>query len=206
MSDSLTPKAWADFIRHLAEDEEQAGLEYERLRNIAVKFFAWRGCPDPITLANITLDRVIRRYNQGVPIVNLGGYVRGVALHVYQESLQGPVETDELPEDLAADDEAEAEEGREANERQMECMEKCMADLPAEDRDLLRKFFEGRGHARARSREELAQSKSLTRSGLGTHVHRIRKRLRKCRDACLRGAPAALKRTSFPRPVKTGEG
>lgn len=188
MADSLTPIAWAEFISHLAEDEEQAGLEYERLRNLAIKFFAWRGVPDPITLANITLDRVIRKYSEGVSIVNLNGYVRGVAVHVYQEWLKGPVETDELPEDLQTEE--DDPEGQEADELRMECMRQCVTALPPEERTLLYEFFEGRGRERAQRREELARSKSLTRSGLGTLVHRIRKRLKECRDRCLR-RPAA---------------
>jgi DNA-directed RNA polymerase specialized sigma24 family protein len=183
MADSLTPKAWAKFIRHLAEDEGQAGLEYERLRYLAIKFFAWRGCPDPIHLANITLDRVIRRYGEGVDIVNLNGYVRGVAVHVYQEWLQGPVETGELPEDLPAEEGEEDEDG--TDELKMACMKECIAALPPEDRNLLHEFFDGCGRARARSREELARRTNLTRSGLGTLIHRIRKQLKKCRDKCL---------------------
>lgn len=189
MADSLNPTAWAKFIRHLAEDEEQAGLEYERLRSLAVKYFAWRGCPDPINLANITLDRVIRRYDEGVNIVNLKGYLRGVALHVYQEWLAGLVETVDLPEDLPAEEEEEADED-EADDRKMVCMKECIAALPPEDRDLLYEFFEGRAGARARNREALARRKNLSRSGLGTLIHRIRKRLKKCRGNCLRGLTA----------------
>jgi len=77
-----TQKAFDKLLQQLGTNREDAGKEYEILRVKLVRFFEWRGCDAADFRADQTIDRVMRRIDEGQVISNLMGYVYGVAKRV----------------------------------------------------------------------------------------------------------------------------
>jgi hypothetical protein len=74
-----TKRALDEFFVYLSPDREEAGRKYEVLRTRLVRFFEWRGCNLPDVRTDQTIDRVIRKINEGQVISNLTPYFLTVA-------------------------------------------------------------------------------------------------------------------------------
>src|SRR5262245_36440925 len=83
----LTPAAFERLLSALAQDRESAAVEYERLRGRLVGLIGWWGASGSEDLADMTLDRVARKLEEGavVPAGSFGAYVRGVARMIFYE-------------------------------------------------------------------------------------------------------------------------
>jgi hypothetical protein len=75
----LTPAAFEKFLSAFGPNREQAGYEYERLRHRLVKLFEWDKCLFPEEGADETINRVIRKLDDGEVIENLQAYSTSVA-------------------------------------------------------------------------------------------------------------------------------
>src|SRR5262249_25481905 len=90
MSVGLTETSFEKLLDCLAPDREQAGAAYEALRRKLTRFFEWRGAPYPEEHVDETFNRVARKLEEGVQILNPSGYCSEVARLVLLESLKGP--------------------------------------------------------------------------------------------------------------------
>lgn len=195
----LTADAFAALLENLHPDRERAGTEYERIRQKLLKFFKWRGCSDPEEYADRTIDRVARRIMEGAELRVRDAYLffHGVALNVLKEHWRGPAPDsgtlDDLPPSLSpADDPAEIrerEERRQDQERQLECLDGCLQTLPAESRELVKKYHQSEGRAKIEGRKELAALLKIPLNALRIRVFRIRTELEVCVDSCLMKFP-----------------
>lgn len=169
------------------------------------KFFECRGCSSPRELADDTINRVGRRLAEGEQIqpAALSGYLYGVARNVFREYLRNPetatlsIETlapsQHPSQDPHAADEVAA--ARRKLERQLECLETCLEQLPPETRKLVVSYYdEG---AAIEHRHLLAQSLGVTSEALRVRVHRIRRTLEQCVSDCLSRKPIAETESSF---------
>jgi DNA-directed RNA polymerase specialized sigma24 family protein len=196
----LTPDAFEILLVNLHVERERAGEEYERIRQKLLKFFKWRGCHDPEGYADRTIDRVARRIMDGVELRVRDRYLffHGVALNVLKEHWRGPRRDsdtiDDLPPSLSpADDPAEIrerEEGRQEQERRLECLGECLQTLSAEGRELVTKYHQSEGRAKIEGRKELAALLKIPLNALRIRVFRIRTELEGCVEGCLRRLPA----------------
>ena len=87
---TLSAEALARFLAGLDPDSDRAGEKYESLRLTLMKFFDWRGAHFPEELADETINRVIRKIDEGETIRDLPTYCHGVARLVLLEKLKGP--------------------------------------------------------------------------------------------------------------------
>src|SRR5688500_12054707 len=83
---TLSQSSFDQFLGHLHSDRQQAGNEYQALRERIVRFFEWRACLDSETLADEAFDRVIRKVSQGEDILDIARYTFGVAKLLLLES------------------------------------------------------------------------------------------------------------------------
>ena len=67
-----------------------------------------------------------------------------------------------------------------------QCLKYCLETLEPSDRDLFERYFEGEGRARIVARQKLAEELKLTPNALRIQAHRIRKRMRKCMEECIK--------------------
>ena len=73
-------------------------------------------------------------------------------------------------------------------EKEDRCLKHCLETLEPSDRDLFERYFEGEGRARIIARQKLAEELKLTPNALRIQAHRIRKKMRKCMEECIKRA------------------
>src|SRR5215468_994222 len=129
---ALSAEALAGFLACLDPDSDRAGEKYESLRLALMKFFDWRGAHFPEECADETLNRVIRKIDDGESIRDIPTYCHGVARLVLLEKLKGPesrrADFEGLPPAALV-----APNPEEKNEKR-DCFEQCLKELPFENR------------------------------------------------------------------------
>jgi DNA-directed RNA polymerase specialized sigma24 family protein len=184
----LTAQAFERLLDALDPDRDRAGEKYEALRSRLIQFFCWRGSPTPEEDADSTLDRVVRRLEQGEAIDRIEHYAHGVAKLVLLESLRRR-ERDHAGRELWL--RAVPAPAAEAEARQA-CLDRCLAGLPADERALILEYYQGDGTSRIRGRQALAARLGLPSEQLRLRAHRIRHRLETCLCRCL-GGPGGVR-------------
>jgi len=179
----LTPEAFEALLRQLAPDRERAGELYEIIRHKLVRLFEWRGCASPEDLADVTFNRVARRLEEGVELraPDPYGYFCGVAHLVYKEVLRKAAREHSA---LARGDwPPPAAEEDEPSDARLECLRRCLAELPPDQRDLVLRYHQGEHNIR--NRQQLAREAGIPMNALRIRVHRVRRKLESCVHACL---------------------
>jgi DNA-directed RNA polymerase specialized sigma24 family protein len=193
----LTREAFDRLLHRLDSDRERAGEKYELIRHKLIKFFDYRGCDTPEQAADETINRVARRIEEGEEIraADAAAYFHGVARNVLREYWARPERRlrplDEVPaaELARAGDVPSPDE--EAEER-WQCLERCLGQLTAGQRDLVTTYYAwGRGE-RIGNRRELCGKLGMTQNALRIRVHRIRLSLERCVAACACGKGAEM--------------
>ena len=131
-SHNLTREGLDRFLARLDPDRQRAGEQYQKLHRKLVKLFEWRGAPCAESLADETIDRVIRRMDE-VDIRDVSLYVLGVAQNVLRESHRATTKSTSLDELPAG---AQLMNSNELAGR-FECLDECMnasADKGTESR------------------------------------------------------------------------
>jgi DNA-directed RNA polymerase specialized sigma24 family protein len=182
----LTSAALDRLLAGLDADPTAAGQKYEHLRRALLKFFTWRGTPEPETSVDETLDRLARRLDAGHTIDDIPAFAYGVAKLVFLErrrqSTAMPVTSDEGLVARAAAAPPEREEVRDT------CLNGCLGELPRDDRDLIVTYYVGAGRDRIQSRARLAATLGLSENALRHRAQRLRDRLRICASSCIEQA------------------
>lgn len=192
---TLTEKAFDGLLLCLDPDRGRAALKYETLRLKLINLFRWNGInQSPEDLADETLDRVARKVDEGEEIKNIHAYVHRVASNVlkeaYRESTHSVQPVESLrPHQSPVYDPAESEhKEREEVEaaHKLECLLRCMQELPAETRRLITDYYHGEKGAKIAARKELAKREGVTAATLRLRAHHVRLKIEKCCERCLR--------------------
>ena len=178
MSREVTQEQFATFLAWLGPEAESAGEEYERFRSRLCLFFARRRCRFPEELADETINRVILKLGEE-RIENRMAYCYGVAKNVYRESLRGERRRAEL------DEAALAAPAPEEPGLTHECLDRCLAELPDEGRDLIIRYFSEEKLAKVELHQCIAKSLQLTQTALRERIYRLKKRLTVCVRECM---------------------
>jgi DNA-directed RNA polymerase specialized sigma24 family protein len=175
---NLSGPAFERLLGALDPDRERAALAYEQLRERVGGLLQWWGSSRAAELADETLDRVARKLEEGAVIApgSLGAYVRGVARMVLRESARHA----EVP---LGDRELNAPDKEENVEAALQCLDRCLDTLGAEDRRTVLRYYEGSRHAE--TRQKIADGLSISMTALRIRVHRLRERLEECVTGCL---------------------
>jgi DNA-directed RNA polymerase specialized sigma24 family protein len=180
---SLTQDAFDQFLSLLDLDRDRAGEIYETLRRNLVHMFIWRGCRDPEAHADETINRVIRKVDEGEEVRDVIAYAHGVArmllLEIFKKQEREPIGIDELPP-LAAQP-AEQDE----SENGVLCLRRCLNRLPEESRQLIVLYYQGERGAKIENRKRLAESLRITLNALRYRAFDLRQRLQGCIERCL---------------------
>lgn len=187
----LSREAWNALLMRLDADPDRAGEKYAVLRLKLMKYFECRGCHTPTELADETINRVARRLGEGEEIraIEPAQYFYGVARNVLREyqdrrikqSVSLPISMQELSptehpwcDPLAMQ---RREEELLQSEHQLECLEQCLAQLPAANRALLLAYYEGESRVRIEKRRALAARLGITGNALKIRISRLREML-----------------------------
>ena len=174
---SLSQEAFDALLDWLDSDREQAGIKYEQIRSRLIKIFTGRGCVDPEDLSDETINRVTSKLNeiQDEFTGDRARYFFGVANKVYMEYLRR--KTPQPPPQTPPDP------GR--AELEHRCLERCIARLDSEDRDLFVRDYGTKGQMQADRRKALADELGISLNALRIRVYRIRTALKECVEKCI---------------------
>jgi len=189
-------KSWiptAGSFRHLLtwldEGVDSGGEKYLEMRRRLVSYFGRKRCRSPDELADETLNRVARRLEEqgGIADTPPVRYCYIVARFVFLEHLRGiehgqaSLETVRAPHRSAFDlaPPKDLNGTTEASERLLDCLDDCLQQLKADDRDLILEYYRGE-RVRIEHRRELAARLGVTANALSIRACRIRDRLEAC--------------------------
>lgn len=173
----LTGEALAKFLACLDQDAERAGARYEAIRLALLKFFDWRGALFPEELADESLNRVIRKIDEGESPRDVQTYCHGVARMVLLESLKRPdirrADIEELDQVAAPKPDAEPDE-------RLARFERCLRELSAESRQLILQYYQDERRLKINNRLSLAEKLGIPLNALRSRAQRIRDKLEEC--------------------------
>jgi DNA-directed RNA polymerase specialized sigma24 family protein len=176
MSGGVSPGAFDRLLTALDSDRDRAGAAYEHLRERTIGLLRWWGAADAEELADVTLDRVARKLDEGATVAegSFGAYVRGVARMIFYESRRRP--------QVQPGDGAYLAPPPSSDPDLLGCLESCLEGLePADRHTVLRYYGEGK---LSEVRKRLADELGVTMTALRIRAHRLRVQLERCVQGC----------------------
>lgn len=173
----LTQEAFDALLDWLDPNRDIAAQKYETVRSRLIKIFACRGCLDAEDLADETINRVTSKLPeiQATYTGEPARYFYGVANKIHLEyTRRKPVPR--LPEPKTDCEQAELEYA---------CLDRCVAKLPPENRELVLSYYQEEKHAKIEHRKHLAKKLGIAANALRIRAHRIRTALEECVKECL---------------------
>ena len=180
----LTKEAFDRFLGRLDVDRDKAGEKYECIRIKLLKYFAWRGSDISDMDSDETINRVVRRIEEGENVYNLNGYIYGVARLVYAESVKKQNRKEELFDDASRHELIIEPDNPETNERQV-CFERCLGYLTKEDREIITGYYQYEKGQKIAYRKQLAIRFGISQNALRLRAYRQRVNLEACVGECL---------------------
>jgi DNA-directed RNA polymerase specialized sigma24 family protein len=124
------------------------------------------------------LDRFARRLNVGENVERPISYVLGIARRVLLETKSTNLVTLPSVEREAPGDAAPEDAG-------IDCLERCLEELPPEIRALLLEYYSAEASERIRLRQRMADRLGLTLNALRNRALHLRRSLEVCVNQCL---------------------
>lgn len=187
----LTDKGYFLLLRQLDPIPAEAERQFTLLRRRLLCWFEQRRCAWPDELADETLSRVAQRLAEGLEIQNVTSYALGVAGFVHLEYLRNPAHThhslDDAPHvmNLVSQANADPVEAELASAR-LECLERCLARLSPEERELMLAYYQDSWQQQTAQRKTLAERFGVAPSSLRSRAHRLRQKLEASVQRCLK--------------------
>src|SRR5262245_41147908 len=152
---SLTQQAFDGLLTALGPDRGTAADRYLDIRRNLVRLFEWRGCPTPDEYADEAINRCARKLGEGEEIRDVATYCIGIArmlvLEMSRERAKEPRPLDNAPEPHASPEPLGDPEFR------MECLQRCLGQLSAENRKLILHYYQGEKDEKIKNRKGLME-------------------------------------------------
>lgn len=187
---ALTENAFARLLQWLDDGRDSRGETYLEMRRRLVAYFDRRNRPAADLLADETFDRISQTLETSgsIAVTPPARYCYVVARFVLLEDVRREARSvpfDEarsaVPADFARG--AEAAESL-ARDRSFECLDRCLLNLKAEQRELVIEYYRDAKRQKIDGRRELARRMGISMNALGIRLCRIRGLLETCVDAC----------------------
>ena len=174
---TLDAEALGRFLLLLDNDISQAAKRYERLRLKLIHLFEWRGAVFAEDLADETLNRVIRRFEQGVDLdaSSVQRFSAGVAHRVFLEHLREVRRRSPAPP--AETHPPWVARGRQTTDLRLRHLDGCLARLSADERALILRYYGGEPSQRMARRRKMAEELDIQPGHLRIRAFRIRNKL-----------------------------
>lgn len=178
---ALTKEEFDRFIEWLDEDRDQAAAKYEVNRRRLITFFNCRGCNDPDSLADETINRVIRKLPSFSPTDEKAKIFYGFAKFVYLEQLRiiDPVPLTEFLK-------LEVLPGIDIEQEHIyQCLGLCLQKQPSERQKMFTAYYLVEKNEKVEHHRKLAEEIGLTIDGLRKRIFDLKKKLGDCIKNCL---------------------
>jgi DNA-directed RNA polymerase specialized sigma24 family protein len=185
--------AFASLLLRLRGDDE-AGVAYEVLRRRLTRYFRLHVPAEADELADIAIDRLARRVDEGVTVDNVALYALGIARLVLLEARarharQQLAEAD--PTAWPEIEDADAAQARMLDERATTALSACLDEAGSSARAMILHYYAADGGERIRMRQQLARTLGISVNALRNRALRLRDALEDCvRDRLDRDAPS----------------
>lgn len=180
---TLSETSFDKFLAVLDSNRERAGQKYEELRNRLVKFFEWRACQFADDLADETLDRMIRKIDQGEQINDYVNYSYGVARLLYLEAVKKQNKEQAVIINMPVIEEP-------TEDSQLDCLETCLQKLSETSRTMILHYYRDDKQAKIDYRKKLAEKFNISLNAMRIKTLRIRAKLEECVFKCLKNNAA----------------
>ncbi len=181
----LTQDKFDLLLDWLDSDRERAGIIYGEIQQQMIALLIWRGCTEPERLADRAMDIVADKISRGeVEKSDKRGqrsYCKRVAVHLHQDTRRRVYTEVPLPDAIAAEDFSITND---ETEQMSECLDKCLAELTPNNRDLVLQYHQEEKQEKIDLRKSLAQKFGLTAVALRVRIHRIIEFLEHCAVTC----------------------
>jgi DNA-directed RNA polymerase specialized sigma24 family protein len=182
----ITQEDLARLLGWLAPDEDEAAQKYEEIRKGLIKFFYFRGCADPETLADETFNRVSVK----IAAVEFDGNVKQIT---YFYSFASKIFLEDLTErkKIAAKSKQivlkfeKKDKLDKPNNPGSVCLETCLKKHPPQERQILLRYYSFRKNEKTEMRKKLADEQGINLEYLHTKISRLRKTVGDCLRKCL---------------------
>ena|SRR5258708_29347922 len=181
----LSQDSFGALLDFLDADRDRAAKEYNIIRLRLIKLFSFRGCPEAEELSDETINRVAAKVSEisksyhGDPARYFYAVAQKVHLEYLRKSAQMRISSDsETRNDslmVALED----------IEPVSQCLSRCLEQLPADNRDLVLRYYLRETQSTLDHRKKLATELGIAVNALRIRAHRIRLALRQCIDKCL---------------------
>ena len=162
-----------------------AAERYEQVRAKLTRFFEWRGCVFPDEPADETINRVIRRIDEGEEVRDPGTYCYGVARLVLLEVLKRQAKERTASEEFHRAVPAGRRRRRRSSSGSAACAAAWTRCRPAQQ-DLVREYHRGEGSEKIDRRKQLARVSGIGMNALRIRAFRLSDRLQGCVAGCVR--------------------
>jgi RNA polymerase sigma factor (sigma-70 family) len=177
-------------LRWLDEGRDSGGARYVEMRRRLVTYFDRKNCEHPDDLADETLNRVMRRFQEETSLGNTppARYCYIVAKFVFLEHLRQPKRADsdgEMLERIPANATSVPSAGDPNRyENLLDCLDCCLQKLDPQDRAMILEYYVGEQRAKIESRRSIAAKLGLTMNAVSIRACRIREKLEACMKTC----------------------
>jgi DNA-directed RNA polymerase specialized sigma24 family protein len=185
--------AFAALLRRLRGDDD-AGVAYERLRSRLIRYFRLHVPAEADELADVAIDRLARRVDEGVEVANVPLYALGIARLVLLEARaryarRQLAESD--PTGWPDDEDPDTAESHALDERAATALVACLDEAGEAARSMIVDYYAADGGERIRVRKRLADELGVSINALRNRALRLREALEACmRKRLLRTTPA----------------
>jgi len=181
---SLTQQAFDGLLSTLDPDRDTAAGRYLTIRRNLVRLFEWRGCPTPEEYADEAINRCAKKIGEGEQIRDVPTYCIGIArMLVLEMSRERAKEA--RPLEKAPEPHTMPPEPGQDQEFHMECLRRCLEQLPPENRNLILHYYQGDKNEKIKTRKGLLQTLGVPASTLRMRALRLREALHTCSENCV---------------------
>lgn len=183
----LTKENFDALLTWFSPNREEAGVKYEEIRNGLIRFFSFKGCNDAEILADETINRVAKKFDQ-LDTDNKNKHITffyGFASKIYLEYLHKLNKREVQFETNLHSNTEITYQPDEIVEEKHQCLEKCLAKLSETDRVLMVQYFSKEKSAKIEHRRKLAEQLNISNATMHVKIHRLKDVLRVCVEKCL---------------------
>jgi DNA-directed RNA polymerase specialized sigma24 family protein len=183
---TLSQDAFHAFLAWLSPQKIGDGEAYEKARQRLIIFFASRQCREPESLADRTIDVAIRKIADIPAEAQPIAYLLGIAKYVFLEYLKNLENEETVNDDIPKHREYSQLEV----ERKHACLDRCLNELPEDDRTILLEYYSQTKRAKIELHRQLAKRRNLKPNALRNQIYRLNQRMSRCINNCLENLPA----------------
>lgn len=180
-----TPQSFEKLLAAFDSDREEAGEIYENVRMKLLRYFERYGVSDTDRYVDITLDRVMRRLDEGEVVANIMAFIYAVASYVRMEAWNEQKQLRDAEVEIKKDFDQRQQEDVVAESPRQLCLDRCLNDLPVETRILIIDYYSAERSAKIKLRRQMAESMGIEMNALRIRAHRIRLGLETCVQKCV---------------------